>query len=152
MQQLMKSMREATPAPACSTTRHQARQRDARQPVRGEDDRLRRLTDAIARQLERQMGRALWRSGRPACQPALAAAATSSPLSLKQVDFVQQHAGAARAAEAQSGIRGVHDRPGGARVGLGRQEIRTLTGSSARNLFGQGRRRLERPGRRDHDH
>jgi len=98
------------------------------------------LTDAIARQLERQMGAgsaaALAAPAAPANR-APAAAATSSPLSSKQVDFVQQHAGAARAAEAQSGIpaafmigQAAHE------SGWGRQEIRNADGSSARNLFG----------------
>src|SRR5690349_6065938 len=69
------------------------------------------LTDAIARQLERQMG------GTPAAVPATpagpaaaagaapaASAASTGPLSQRQVDFVNRHASAARAAEAQSGI------------------------------------------------
>jgi flagellar protein FlgJ len=95
------------------------------------------LTDAIARQLERQMGTAAPAAPAAAASGAPAAAATSSPLSQKQVDFVQQHAGAARAAEAQSGIpaafmigQAAHE------SGWGRQEIRNADGSSAKNLFG----------------
>jgi flagellar protein FlgJ len=98
------------------------------------------LTDAIARQLERQMGVG------PGAAPAAPAAAASgapaassaaTPLSQKQVDFVQQHGNAARAAEAQSGIpaafmigQAAHE------SGWGKQEIRNADGSPARNLFG----------------
>jgi flagellar protein FlgJ len=98
------------------------------------------LTDAIARQLERQMG-----AGSAAAPAASAAGgvphaptlAPATPLSRKQVDFVQQHGVAARAAEAQSGIpaafmigQAAHE------SGWGRQEIRNADGSSAKNLFG----------------
>jgi flagellar protein FlgJ len=100
------------------------------------------LTDAIARQLERQMG--VGPGAAPAI-PAPAAAASGAPaassvptpLSQKQVDFVQQHGQAARAAESQSGIpaafmigQAAHE------SGWGRQEIRNADGSSAKNLFG----------------
>jgi len=97
------------------------------------------LTDAIARQLERQMGigAAAGLAAPAAASGAPAAAATGTPLSHKQVDFVQQHAGAARAAEARSGIpaafmigQAAHE------SGWGRQEIRNADGSSAKNLFG----------------
>ena len=98
------------------------------------------LTDAIARQLERQMG-----TGSPAAPvapaaggvPAASTLAPATPLSRKQVDFVQQHGAAARAAEAQSGIpaafmigQAAHE------SGWGRQEIRNADGSNAKNLFG----------------
>jgi len=69
--------------------------------------------------------------------PAASTLAPATPLSRKQVDFVQQHGAAARAAEAQSGIpaafmigQAAHE------SGWGRQEIRNADGSSAKNLFG----------------
>ncbi len=142
MQQLMKSMREATLSSGMldnEGTKLGNEMLDSQYAAKmtglpGS------LTDAIARQLERQMGAsaptvpaapAAGASGAPA------AAGTGSPLSQKQVDFVQQHAGAARAAEAQSGIpaafmigQAAHE------SGWGRQEIRNADGSSAKNLFG----------------
>jgi flagellar protein FlgJ len=98
------------------------------------------LTDAIARQLERQMGvapAAVAAAPAAAASGAPSAPSVSTPLSQKQVDFVQQHGQAARAAESQSGIpaafmigQAAHE------SGWGRQEIRNADGSSARNLFG----------------
>ena len=139
MQQLMKSMREATMASGMldnEGTKLGTEMLDSQYAAKmtglpgG-------LTDAIARQLERQMGTAAPAAPAAAASGAPAAAATSSPLSQKQVDFVQQHAGAARAAEAQSGIpaafmigQAAHE------SGWGRQEIRNADGSSAKNLFG----------------
>ena len=143
MQQLMKSMREATVASGMldnEGTKLGTELLDSEYAAKmtglpgG-------LTDAIARQLERQMGAG---AATPPAAPAAAAGAvpaaratTSTPLSVKQVEFVQQHAGAARAAEAQSGIpaafmigQAAHE------SGWGRQEIRNADGSSARNLFG----------------
>jgi flagellar protein FlgJ len=141
MQQLMKSMREATLSSGMldnEGTKLGNEMLDSQYAAKmtglpgG-------LTDAIARQLERQMGAgaAAGLAAPAAASGAPAAAAAGSPLSLKQVDFVQQHAGAARAAEAQSGIpaafmigQAAHE------SGWGRQEIRNADGSSARNLFG----------------
>jgi len=142
MQQLMKSMREATLTSGMldnEGTKLGNEMLDSQYAAKmtglpGS------LTDAIARQLERQMG--VGAAAAPAAPAAAAsgapaAATTSSPLSQKQVDFVQQHAGAARAAEAQSGIpaafmigQAAHE------SGWGRQEIRNADGSSAKNLFG----------------
>ena len=143
MQQLMKSMREATLSSGMldnEGTKLGNEMLDSQYAAKmtglpGS------LTDAIARQLERQMG--VGAAAAPAAPAAAAVSgtpavpATSSPLSQKQVDFVQQHAGAARAAEAQSGIpaafmigQAAHE------SGWGRQEIRNADGSSARNLFG----------------
>ena len=143
MQQLMKSMREATLSSGMldnEGTKLGNEMLDSQYAAKmtglpgG-------LTDAIARQLERQMGSGS--ASAPAVPPAAAAsgapaaAATGSPLSQKQVDFVQQHASAAHAAEAQSGIpaafmigQAAHE------SGWGRQEIRNADGSSAKNLFG----------------
>jgi flagellar protein FlgJ len=142
MQQLMKSMREATMASGMldnEGTKLGTEMLDSQYALKmtglpgG-------LTDAIARQLERQMG-----AGSTAAPAASAAGgvplaptlATATPLSRKQVDFVQQHGVAARAAEAQSGIpaafmigQAAHE------SGWGRQEIRNADGSSAKNLFG----------------
>ena len=97
------------------------------------------LTDAIARQLERQMG-----VGAAAALAAPAAAAgavpspvSATPLTQKQSDFVQLHGSAAHAAQAQSGIpaafmigQAAHE------TGWGKQEIRNGDGSNAHNLFG----------------
>jgi peptidoglycan hydrolase FlgJ len=97
------------------------------------------LTDAIARQLERQMGvGAASALAAPAAAAGGASAASSTtPLSQKQTDFVQQHGSAARAVEGQSGIpaafmigQAAHE------TGWGRQEIRNSDGSNAHNLFG----------------
>ena len=142
MQQLMKSMREATVGKGMldnEGTKLGTEMLDSQYALKmtglpgG-------LTDAIARQLERQMG-----TGSPAAPVAPAAGgvlaastlAPATPLSRKQVDFVQQHGAAARAAEAQSGIpaafmigQAAHE------SGWGRQEIRNADGSSAKNLFG----------------
>jgi flagellar protein FlgJ len=144
MQQLMKSMREATLSSGMldnEGTKLGNEMLDSQYAAKmtglpgG-------LTDAIARQLERQTGTG---SASAPAAPAAAAAAygapaaavTSSPLSHKQVDFVQQHAGAARAAEAQSGIPAAFTIGQAAHEsGWGRQEIRKADGSSAKNLFG----------------
>ena len=142
MQQLMKSMREATMASGMldnEGTKLGTEMLDSQYAAKmtglpgG-------LTDAIARQLERQMGVAAPAAAAApagAAGAAPAADATSSPLSVKQVEFVQQHAGAARVAEAQSGIpaafmigQAAHE------SGWGRQEIRNADGTSAKNLFG----------------
>jgi len=87
------------------------------------------LSDVIARQLERQMAGAA-----PAIPagPATAVKATTS-----QAEFVRSHADAARAAEATTGIpatfmvaQAAHE------SGWGQREIRHADGSSAHNLFG----------------
>ena len=142
MQQLMKSMREATVGKGMldnEGTKLGTEMLDSQYALKmtglpgG-------LTDAIARQLERQMG-----TGSAAVPvapamggvPAASTLAPATPLSRKQVDFVQQHGAAARAAEAQSGIpaafmigQAAHE------SGWGRQEIRKADGRSAKNLFG----------------
>lgn len=100
------------------------------------------LADAIARQLERQMG-----GGAANALPAAPAAAAHAPaaktiepaakLSTHQAEFVQQHTAAARAAEAQTGIpaafmvaQAAHE------SGWGRRQITNADGTSANNLFG----------------
>ena len=95
------------------------------------------LADAIARQLERQtVG-----EGQPASKsmaiPPNPAKAGTVPLSIRQSDFVSSHAGAAKAAEQTSGIpaafmvaQAAHE------TGWGRKEIRTADGGNSHNLFG----------------
>ncbi len=93
------------------------------------------LGEVIARQLERQMG------GTPAAAVAPAGAsgapALTSKVSPRQVDFLKEHQGAARAAEAQTGIpatfmvaQAAHE------SGWGQHEIRCADGTSSFNLFG----------------
>jgi flagellar protein FlgJ len=87
------------------------------------------LSEIIARQLERQMSGA---------QPAIpAAAASPAKTSGSAAEFVQQHSGAAQAAERHTGIpaafmvaQAAHE------SGWGRREIRNADGSSSHNLFG----------------
>ena len=99
------------------------------------------LTDAIARQLERQMGTgaatALTAPAAAAGAASPSAATSATPLTQKQTGFVQLHGSAARAAEAQSGIpaafmigQAAHE------TGWGRLEIRNADGSNSHNLFG----------------
>ncbi|MGZ5131640.1 MAG: flagellar assembly peptidoglycan hydrolase FlgJ [Caldimonas sp.] len=142
MQQLMKSMREATVSSGMldnEGTKLGNEMLDSQYAAKmtglpgG-------LTDAIARQLERQMGVG---AGAALTTPAAAAGAASSspgaaaPLTQEQSDFVQLHGSAARAAELQSGIpaafmigQAAHE------TGWGRHEIRNGDGSNAHNLFG----------------
>lgn len=98
------------------------------------------LADAIARQLERQMGiapAAAPRAPSAAANSPASAAVSAAPLSQKQSDFVRMHETAARAAEAASGIpapfmvaQAAHE------SGWGKREIRVADGSTAHNLFG----------------
>ena len=96
------------------------------------------LTDAIARQLERQMGvGAAAALAAPAAAGAAPWSASAMPLTQKQADFIQLHGSAAHAAQAQSGIpaafmigQAAHE------TGWGKQEIRNGDGSNAHNLFG----------------
>ena len=141
MQQLMKSMRESTMASGMfdnAGTQMGTEMLDTQFATKmtglpgG-------LSDVIARQLERQMGGA----ATPAI-PAAPAGAAGAPkageaikMSASQLDFVQGHTEAARAAEAQTGIpaafmvaQAAHE------SGWGKREIRTADGSSAHNLFG----------------
>jgi len=97
------------------------------------------LSDAIVRQLERQMGggAASSAAGAGKTVPATADGAADLPVSQRQADFVRAHQDAARQAEAQSGIpaafmvaQAAHE------TGWGRHEIRNADGSSSHNLFG----------------
>ena len=99
------------------------------------------LSEAIARQLERQMGG----GAAPAAVPPPAAAAgaaansaaNSDKVSQRQSDFLQRHQDAARIAEAQTGIpaafmvsQAAHE------TGWGKHEIRHVDGAPSFNLFG----------------
>jgi len=95
------------------------------------------LADAIARQLERQMGVAPTAAAPPAAASSGAAAEAPVKLSSAQAMFVAGHTKAAKAAEAETGIpatfmvaQAAHE------SGWGRREIRHADGTSANNLFG----------------
>jgi flagellar protein FlgJ len=94
------------------------------------------LSEVIARQLERQMSGA-----QPAIPASTATSGTTATppakTSASQAEFVQKHSDAARAAEAQTGIpaafmvaQAAHE------SGWGKREIRNADGSSSNNLFG----------------
>ncbi len=139
MQQLMKSMREATLSSGMlenSGTQLGNEMLDA-QYASKMSGLPGGLADAIARQLERQMGGGA--AAAPAAPAAAGAAASSAgaALSPKQIDFVATHQAAAKSAEATSGIpaafmiaQAAHE------SGWGKREIRHADGSSAHNLFG----------------
>ena len=102
------------------------------------------LSAVIARQLERQTvgaaptaAAAVPAAAAGAPQPSAPNARNAGSASERQVGFVQQHSGAARAAEAQTGIpasfmvaQAAHE------SGWGRHQIRNADGSSSFNLFG----------------
>jgi flagellar protein FlgJ len=136
MQQLMKSMREATVSSGMlenSGTQLGTEMLDA-QYANKMTGLPGGLADAIARQLERQMG------GTMAAKPAAAAsapAASATPLSQTQTSFVESHRSAALAAQAQSGIpaafmigQAAHE------SGWGKRDIKNADGSDSHNLFG----------------
>ena len=140
MQQLMKSMREATMSSGMldnSGTQLGTEMLDT-QYANKMSGLPGGLAAAIARQLERQLG-----SGAAAAlaAPAAARAATPSleatPLSARQVDFIRTHQEAARAAEAVSGIPAAFTVAQAAHEsGWGQREIRNADGTSSHNLFG----------------
>lgn len=103
------------------------------------------LSEAIARQLERQMGIEPGAGGRPrAAVPVASAAGAAEAAGMPRAlpgraaqSFVEEHGAAARAAEAASGIpaafmiaQAAHE------TGWGRHEIRGADGSPSNNLFG----------------
>ncbi len=108
------------------------------------------LTDAITRQLERQMGvdasgAATARTFAPLRVGGNGKGApvttdgdgTTTPLSQRQVDFVQKLGPAAKSAEAQTGIPAAYMLGQAAHeTGWGRSEIRNADGSNSYNLFG----------------
>jgi flagellar protein FlgJ len=146
MQQLMKSMREATMSSGMldnsgsqlGTEMLDTQYANKMSGMPGG------LAAAIARQLERQMGTG---AGAALASPAAASAAgASSPpasatdtvaLSARQIEFIRSHQTAARASEATSGIpasfmvaQAAHE------SGWGQREIRNADGTSSHNLFG----------------
>ena len=142
MQQLMKSMREATMSSGMldnagtqmGTEMLDTQFANQMTGLKGG------LSDVIMRQLERQMnGSAAPALAVPAAAAA-GAAASSEPadkLSRTQSDFVRVHTQAAKAAEADTGIpatfmvaQAAHE------SGWGQHQIRNADGSSAFNLFG----------------
>ena len=142
MQQLMKSMREATMSSGMldnSGTKLGTEMLDSQYAAKmsglpgG-------LAAAIARQLERQLGsgaaEALGAPPGPAGAPAQQVS-SAQPLSQRQIDFVRTHQEAARAAEAVSGIPAAFTVAQAAHEsGWGQREIRNADGTPSHNLFG----------------
>jgi flagellar protein FlgJ len=144
MQQLMKSMRDATvssdmldnSATKLGTEMLDAQYADKMTGLPGG------LADAIERQLERQMGgttaTAATKPGTAAGAPSRAStSAATTPLTRTQADFVQSHSSAALAAQAQTGIpaafmigQAAHE------SGWGKRDIKNGDGSDSHNLFG----------------
>ena len=145
MQQLMKSMREA------STASGMLDNEGTKLGTEMLDNQLSTqmtglpggLADAIARQLERQMGGTVVPASAVPAAGATAPAAAAAPLapeariSPTQAHFVRRHADAAMAAQAQSGIpaafmvaQAAHE------SGWGLRNIRNADGSASNNLFG----------------
>ena len=150
MQQLMKSMREATMSSGMldnSGTQLGTELLDA-QYANKMSGLPGGLAAAIARQLERQLGSgaaaalaalaapaAAGAAGAPAGAPAASLDAT--PLSSRQIDFIRTHQDAARAAESASGIPAAFTVAQAAHEsGWGQREIRNADGTSSHNLFG----------------
>jgi flagellar protein FlgJ len=145
MQQLMKSMREATLSSGMlenSGTQLGTEMLDSQYAAKmsglpgG-------LAAAIARQLERQLGSgaaaalAAPAAATPAAGAPAASNAAAQPLSQRQVDFIRSHQDAARAAEAVSGIPAAFTVAQAAHEsGWGQREIRNADGSPSHNLFG----------------
>ncbi|HEX7440711.1 MAG TPA: flagellar assembly peptidoglycan hydrolase FlgJ [Caldimonas sp.] len=138
MQQLMKSMREASMSSGMlenSGTQMGTEMLDTQfaNKMTGLPG---GLGEMIARQLERQMTG----STTPAVAPAAGAPASAGadlPVSQQQADFVHLHQGVARQVEAQTGIPGAFMVGQAAHEsGWGRHEIRNADGSSSHNLFG----------------
>ncbi len=150
MQELMKSMRQATMASGMldnAGTKMGTEMLDQQlsTSMTGQPG---GLAAAIARQLERQMGGGTaqatplpspQRIGRAhsATPEELAKAAASAGTSTKQADFVSRHSQAARAAEASTGIpasfmvaQAAHE------SGWGKREIKNADGSTSFNVFG----------------
>ena len=148
MQQLMKSMREATMSSGMlensgsqlGTEMLDTQYANKMSGLPGG------LAAAIARQLERQMGAgaaaalAAPASAAAAGAPSASASAPSAeavPLSARQIDFIRSHQQAARASEAASGIpasfmvaQAAHE------SAWGQREIKNADGTSSHNLFG----------------
>ena len=156
MQQLMKSMREATLASGMldnSGTQLGTEMLDTQFATKmtGLPGGLSRGDRAPARAAD---GRRV--AGHAAAPPRSRGCAASRPTRspTRRGQFVQQHSNAARAAEAATGIpaafmvaQAAHE------SGWGQREIRNADGSAvAQPVRHQGRRALEGRGRRGHDH
>ena len=141
MQQLMKSMREASMASGMLDNE------GTKMGTEMLDNKLSTqmtglpggLADAIARQLERQMGgTAAPATATPAADaPARTPAAPEAKVSQAQTDFLHKHLNAALAAESQSGIpatfmvaQAAHE------TGWGQRNIKNADGTPSHNLFG----------------
>jgi flagellar protein FlgJ len=147
MQQLMKSMREATMSSGMldnSGTQLGTEMLDT-QYANKMSGLPGGLAAAIARQLERQLGSgaaaalvapaAAGAAGAAAGAPAASLEAT--PLSSRQIDFIRTHRDAARAAESVSGIPAAFTVAQAAHEsGWGQREIKNADGTSSHNLFG----------------
>ncbi len=145
MQQLLKGMREAQSAMSSGMLTNQGTQlgndmldAEYAKKISGAPC---GLADVIARQLERQMGNvvspAAAESGAKPVGAASGSGHSAVPASQRQIDFVQRHTEAARAAEAQTGIpasfmvaQAAHE------SGWGRHEIKNADGSTSFNVFG----------------
>ncbi len=97
------------------------------------------LSEAITKQLERQMGVLAGPNPGAAANP-LSAPDVQRPVRIPDkaaADFVQQHSDAAKAAEARTGIQAAFMIGQAAHeTGWGRKEIRHADGSPSHNLFG----------------
>jgi len=146
MQQLMKSMREATVGSGMldnegsklGTEMLDAQYAAKMSGLPGG------LAEAIARQLERQLGAgtsdvpsARAPSGAAGAASRASSVSEASPLSGRQAEFVRVHQEAARAAEAASGIPAAFTIAQAAHESAwGQREIRNADGSASHNLFG----------------
>jgi flagellar protein FlgJ len=146
MQQLMKSMREATVGSGMldnegsklGTEMLDAQYAAKMSGLPGG------LAEAIARQLERQLGTgasdvpsARAPSGAAGAARSASSVSEASPLSGRQAEFVRVHQEAARAAEAASGIPAAFTIAQAAHESAwGQREIRNADGSASHNLFG----------------
>ena len=142
MQQLMKSMREATMSSGMldnSGTQLGTEMLDT-QYANKMSGLPGGLAAAIARQLERQLGSgaaAALAAPAAAGAPAAVPATETSPLSSRQIDFIRTHQDAARAAESVSGIPAAFTVAQAAHEsGWGQREIKNADGTSSHNLFG----------------
>ena len=147
MQELMKSMRQATVSSGMFDSEGSKLGNDLldtqyAQKMSGLPG---GLSDMIAKQLERQMGMTpgpipKTTSANPEPAPLKAAGDPTAAVRIPQtaaLGFVQQHTDAARAAQQQTGIPAEFMLSQAAlETGWGRKEIRNVDGSSSFNLFG----------------
>ena len=145
MQQLMKSMREATVSSGMldnEGTKLGNEMLDAQYAAKmsglpgG-------LAEAIARQLERQLGGAAGdasaraTTGAAGAASSVSSASSAAPLTGRQAEFVRLHQDDARAAEAASGIPAAFTIAQAAHESAwGQREIKNADGTASHNLFG----------------